>query len=80
MNNNSKDIGFPDYYRQGSIECIDAIKEAVKGLDGFEGFCTGNVVKYMWRWKYKGGIHDLIKAINYTNYLMDYRSKKAEDK
>lgn len=70
----------PDYYKRGDIECIDAIREAVKGLDGFEGCCTANIIKYMWRWKAKGGIHDLVKAQNYINFLIDYLSKKAEDK
>ena len=34
-------------------------------------FCEGNVVKYVTRWRDKGGIEDLRKAIDYLNYLID---------
>ena len=43
----------PDHYKDGKIECIDAIGEAVKDLRGIEGVCTANAIKYLWRWKKK---------------------------
>jgi len=52
-----------DHYRQGEIEPIDYI--IANDLD----FCEGNVVKYITRWKYKGGIADLDKAIYYIERL-----------
>jgi hypothetical protein len=30
-------VNHPPHYTQGDIECIDAIKAATKGLNGFEG-------------------------------------------
>jgi len=48
-------VDHPAHYNAGNIECIDAIVEAVKGLDGKEAFATGNASKYLWRWKRKGG-------------------------
>ena len=35
------------------------------------GFCEGNVVKYVTRWKDKGGVQDLKKAIHYLEFLIN---------
>ena len=40
-----------DYYNHGAIEAIDAIESACTGLSGYEGFLTGTVLKYMFRWR-----------------------------
>ena len=34
------------------------------------GFCEGNVVKYVTRWKEKGGVADLEKARHYLDILI----------
>ena len=34
------------------------------------GFCEGNVVKYICRYRQKGGIQDLEKVIHYTKLLI----------
>lgn len=44
-------INRPSHYTSGNIECIDAIQVATEGLEGIEAVCTGNVLKYVWRWK-----------------------------
>lgn len=36
-------------------------------LDFFEG----NVLKYVTRWKHKGGVEDLLKAKQYLNKLIE---------
>ena len=64
-------VDHPAHYNGGSIECIDAIEEAVKGLDGKEAFATGNAIKYLWRWKRKGGKEDLKKAVWYINRIIN---------
>jgi hypothetical protein len=64
-------VDHPAHYNAGNIECIDAIEEAVKGLDGKEAFATGNAIKYLWRWKRKGGKEDLKKAVWYINRLIN---------
>ena len=61
----------PAHYNQGKVECIDAIEAATKGLDGVEAFCTGNTIKYLWRWKNKGGVEDLKKARWYLDRMID---------
>jgi hypothetical protein len=63
-------VNHPSHYTQGAIECIDAIKEATKGLFGIEAVCTGNIIKYVWRWKFKNGVEDLHKAEWYLQRLI----------
>lgn len=55
-------------YKHGNVECIDAIKAALTAEE-FRGFCKGNVIKYIWREKYKGQNDDLAKASTYLDYL-----------
>ena len=74
MNNMTNSINHPAHYTQGNIECIDAIEAAVAGLQGIEAVCTGNAIKYLWRWKYKNGVEDLKKAVWYIGKLI-----KAEE-
>jgi hypothetical protein len=39
------------------------------------GFCEGNVVKYVTRWRDKNGIADLRKAIHYLELLIELEDK-----
>lgn len=63
-------VNHPAHYTAGSVECIDAIKAAVTDLQGFDAYCTGNAIKYLWRWKRKGGTQDLSKAAWYIQRLI----------
>ena len=72
----SDNINHPSHYTQGGIECIEAIKAATVGLEGIEAVCTGNAIKYIWRWKEKNGIEDLKKAIWYINKLIEEKEDK----
>ena len=36
------------------------------------GFCEGNVIKYVSRWKAKGGIEDLKKARHFIDMLIEH--------
>ena len=72
-------VNHPNHYNQGGIECIDAIRESMKP-EGFQDFCKGNVMKYIWRWREKGGIEDLKKACEFYRqsdelYPMDESAK-----
>lgn len=64
-------VNHPSHYTQGGIECIDAIEAACTGLTGDEGYCVGQVIKYIWRWKHKNGLQDLEKARWYLNRLIE---------
>jgi hypothetical protein len=72
-------VSHPSHYNQGGIECIDAIKAATVGLNGFEGFCAGNAIKYLFRWKHKNGVEDLKKCQWYVDRLIEEESGN-EDK
>jgi len=42
------------------------------------GFCEGNVVKYVTRWREKGGEADLKKAIHYLELLIQLETKPSQ--
>jgi hypothetical protein len=42
------------------------------------GFCEGNVVKYVTRWRDKGGEADLRKAIHYLELLIQLEIKQSQ--
>ena len=66
-----------DYYNHGAIEAIDAIESACTGLTGYEGFLTGNCLKYLFRWRWKGtALADLKKARYYLDRLIAKEEKK----
>lgn len=58
----------PTHYTTGAIECIDAIRSALTEEE-FRGYCKGNVLKYTWREKLKGGDEDLKKAKQYIEFM-----------
>lgn len=67
----SDNVNHPDHYTAGKIECIDAIESAVSQFSGFEGYCVGNIMKYLWRYPQKNGIEDVKKARWYLDRLID---------
>ena len=72
----------PMHYRRGGVECIDAIEAAVEGLTGADAVLAGNVIKYVWRYKDKGGSEDLKKAGWYLSRLLHRtidRERKTAD-
>jgi len=58
----------PKHYSKYKIEPIDFI--IANELD----FCTGNVIKYVLRYKDKNGIEDLHKAKKYIDFLINKKS------
>ena len=63
-------VNTPPHYTEGSIECIEAI-EAQLTPEEYKGYLKGNVAKYLWREKHKGGNESLRKAQWYLNRLVD---------
>lgn len=63
-------VNHPSHYTSGGIECIEAI-EASMGTDSFQDYCKGNIIKYIWRWRNKGGVEDLKKARVYLDWLIE---------
>jgi hypothetical protein len=62
-------VNNPRHYTQGNIECIEAI-EAQLSPEEFRGFLKGNICKYLWRERDKGGIESLEKAKWYLDRLI----------
>ena len=65
-------VNHPPHYTEGGIECIEAI-EAQLTPEEYKGYLKGNVAKYIWREKHKGGIESLKKAQWYLNKLVDLK-------
>lgn len=63
-------INHPLHYTDGAIECIEAI-EAQLTHEEFRGFLKGNIAKYLWRERHKGGIESLKKAQFYLDRIIE---------
>lgn len=62
----------PSHYKQGKVECIDALESATVNKTGLEAVCVANVIKYLWRYEAKNGLEDVRKAQWYLAKLIDY--------
>lgn len=64
-------INHPKHYKANNgMEVIDVIEAFTANLEGYEATHTGNVIKYICRWKEKNGLEDLKKAQWYLNRLI----------
>ena len=68
-------VNKPPHYNQAGVECIEAITAATG--DGYEYYLQGNIIKYLWRYRYKNGIEDLKKAQFYLDRLI--KTKEGQD-
>ena len=60
-----------DHYKKRAIQPIDYI------LDNDLSFCEGCVIKYITRWRDKGGVEDLEKAKHYLEFLIEKHGRDA---
>ena len=74
-------VSHPPHYQSNSgLEVIDVIEAFTDGLNGIEATDTGNILKYICRWKHKNGLQDLEKAQWYLTHLIEkIKSKKEND-
>lgn len=73
-------VSHPQHYMsENGVECIDAIAAATEGLSGMDAVDTGQVIKYMWRWKKKNGLQDLEKAMWYLHDLIERKRNTQTD-
>lgn len=68
----------PAHYAGNGMQVIDAIK-AFFGEREYVGFLWGSVVKYVLRYRKKGGVEDLEKARWYLNRLIAAESVAEVD-
>ena len=63
-------VNHPAHYADGgSIECIEAIESALTDEE-YRGYLKGNIQKYVWRERNKGGTESLKKAQWYLDRLI----------
>ena len=62
-------VNHPPHYNQHGIECLDAIRAATG--EGYQYYLQGNILKYLWRYKYKNGKEDLQKAVFYLQKMIE---------
>lgn len=73
-------VDHPEHYRSSDgIEVIDVIEAFTKDLTGMDAVCTANAIKYILRWKKKGGKVDLLKAKWYIEKLVSYLTDTDEE-
>lgn len=70
MTANEKQVG-GTHYKQFQHETWDVIADW--GL----GYFDGNAVKYLSRWRHKGGINDLRKAAHYIEKLIELETERG---
>lgn len=66
-------VNHPSHYTTGKFETIDVIQDMLTP-EMFEGFCIGNTIKYLSRYRHKNGIEDLKKARWYLDKIIDVLS------
>ncbi len=69
MSANETQVG-GTHYKQFQYETWDVI------LDWQLGYLDGNAVKYLSRWRHKGGVQDLQKALHYIQKLIEVETGK----
>tara|TARA_R110002153_G_scaffold67657_1_gene180076 strand:+ start:481 stop:714 length:234 start_codon:yes stop_codon:yes gene_type:complete len=68
----------PKHYKQGDVECIDAIRASMTA-EAFKGYLKGTNMKYMWRYEDKQAsnpLEDLKKAQWFLDELKKFVSRE----
>lgn len=71
-----KNVNKPAHYADKEIEVIDYIKDTLTPEE-YQGYCIGNVIKYISRYRKKNGLEDLLKAETYLKWaIVNYEKMK----
>jgi hypothetical protein len=73
MSANDSQVG-GNHYKSNAVQPWDYI------IANDLGYLEGNIVKYITRWRKKGGIDDLRKVLHYTQKLIEVETHKEERK
>lgn len=73
----SEDKINPDHYKVGGIETFEILKAKLSPQE-LEGFCKGNVIKYITRADHKDKITDIRKAKWYLDKLVEELEKSPK--
>jgi hypothetical protein len=72
-------VSHPKHYQSESgLEVIDVIEAFTANLRGVEATDTGNIIKYICRWKEKEGLRDLEKILWYTTHLIEVVKREGK--
>ena len=75
-----KMVSHPSHYQsETGLEVIDVIEAFTFDLKGIEATDTGNIIKYICRWKAKNGLQDLNKAAWYLQHLIEHVQKMERE-
>lgn len=76
----SDSIRHPAHYTDGEIEVIDYIRDKLTP-EQFVGYCLGNVLKYVSRYRLKGApAQDLRKAQVYLEWAADAQEEQGHER
>lgn len=67
-------VNSPSHYANSKYEVIDYMEDKLTE-EQFEGYCIGNVIKYISRYRHKNGLEDLQKARWYLNKAIETKEK-----
>ena len=70
---NPDNIKDPKHYSRWKIEPVQFM------MENEIPYVEGNVIKYIMRWRYKGGLEDLHKAQEYLNILIKNELENSSD-
>jgi hypothetical protein len=70
---NPDNIKDPKHYSRWKIEPVQFM------MENEIPYVEGNVIKYIMRWRYKGGLEDLHKAQEYLNILIKNELENGGD-
>ena len=72
-------VNHPSHYADKDIEVIDYIFDTLTPEEA-TGYCIGNVMKYVSRWRHKGGPEDLEKAQKYLEWAIERAKAECREK
>ena len=70
---NPDNIKDPKHYSRLKIEPVQFM------MENEIPYAEGNVIKYIMRWRYKGGLEDLHKAQEYINLLIENELENSSE-
>lgn len=70
-------VNHPTHYTSTKIKTIEIIRDKLTA-EAFEGFCIGNVLKYVTRYKLKNGLEDLKKARWYLDKIISVQEESND--
>ena len=70
---NPDNIKDPKHYSRWKIEPVQFM------MENEIPYVEGNIIKYIMRWRYKGGLEDLHKAQEYFNILIKNELENSSD-